>query len=589
MISKKALFTFICTLIFILMGTSESFAASNQATANVKKQGDILQGKLSTYNKVINRGDISHIDSLYDDLSKQIKTTEAAIGKVSGKKNRDALLAKYVVKAKIARERVIYEVSQFRLLQKIDEQLSQKQYNQAESNLAKLSRLKKRAFEIKKTGGYQAVPVSIASMLNNWESNISSRLKKDNLGIKELWQLQFKGEPLFETNVQDDGSLLYGNYNIINEVYHADIMSLDESGTTQHSWNITEEQVDRGGTDENPKVLTIKYSEGVISSYTMDGDLEWTYSLKQPIDKFEHDYDIDQNGTIYIYLDDQIEVISSKGKLLYSIPKPTAEFDIEYTDDGSVYVLDIQTDHWKESYFIKYTNKGQEAWRQSLTIDRDDINAIFHYDIVGIEKNAYVYIGYDADEYFNSMKILYSFDSTGHLNWSTDSIGYVYENGLKEYNNETLVLSGADFYVIDSSGNIKKESEVIAKNSYGYNTDDIYQSFFLSNGKLIFNTNKFLAALNQNGTYSWKTEIANSQWYSSINPVDDIIVLTYHEENQAHIYSSAGKTLGTYSFGANGWIHLSGSNTSTNSLYFVQTSYNEVKDEYHTILHALQY
>lgn len=588
MFSKKALLTFICALIFIFIGTNESFAAS--ATANVKKQGNSLQDRLTTFNKIINSGDIQHIDRLYDDLSKQIKTTEAAIGKVSGKKNRDALLAKYVVNAKIARERVIYEVSQYRLLQKIDNQLSQQQFNQAKSNLAKLSRLKNRAVEIKKTGGYQAVPAAIASTLNKWEGNLSSQIKKDNEGITELWQLQFKGEPLFDkTNVQADGSLQYGNYNIINEVYHADIMSLDDSGKKQHFWNITEEQVDRGGTDKDPKVLTIKYSEGIISSYTMDGDLEWTYSLKQPIDKFEHYYDVDQNGTIYIFLDDQIKAISSKGKLLYSIPKPTAEFDIEYANDGSVYVLDIQTNNWKESTFIKYTNTGIEEWRQSLSVDREDINTIFHYDIVKVENNAYVYIGYDTDEYFNSLRVLYSFDSSGDVNWSIDSIGYVYENGIKEYNNETLVLSGADFYVIDSSGHIKKESEVIAKNPYGYNTDEIYANYFLSNGKLIFNTSKFLAALNPNGAYSWKTDIADSQWYSSMKPIDDIIVLTYHEENQTHIYSNTGKKLGTYSFGANGSAQLSGSNTHTNSLYFVQTSYNEEKDESHTILRALKY
>ncbi|MCM3162601.1 hypothetical protein [Metabacillus litoralis] len=587
MFSKKALLTFICAFIFIFIGTNESFAAST--TANVKKQGDILQGKLTTFNKVINSGDIHHIDSLYDDLSKQIKTTETAVGKVSGKKNRDALLAKYVVNAKIARERVIYEVSQYRLLGKINEQISQQQYTQAESNLAKLSRLKKRAVEIKKTGGYQAVPTAITSTLNNWESSLSSQLHENNEGLKELWQLHFKGEPLFETNVQDDGSLLYGNYNIVNEVYHADIMSLDESGKTNSTWSIKEEQVDRGGTEANPKVLTIKYSEGILSSYSMDGDLEWTYSLKQPLDKYEHDYDVAQNGTIYVYLDNEIQAISSQGKLLYSIPKPTAEYDIEYANDGSVYVLDIQTNQWKESSFIKYTNTGQEAWRQSLAVDREDINAIYYYDIVKVEKNAYVYIGYDAAEYFDSLRTLYSFDAAGNLNWSNDSFGYIYENGLKEYNNETLILSDTDFYVLDSSGNIKKQTEIIAQNSYGYNMDDIYEYFFISNGKLIFNTNEFLATMAPNGTYSWKTDIADSQWYSSLYPMDEIVVLTYHEENKTHLYSNAGQSLGSYSFGINGWVQLSGSNASTNSLYFLQTTYDEGKDEYQTTLHALKY
>lgn len=61
---------------------------------------------------------------------------EATIGKVYGSTSRRILLDYYITPAKVAKERVIYEVSQFRLLNKINTYISQGSLTQANSNFA---------------------------------------------------------------------------------------------------------------------------------------------------------------------------------------------------------------------------------------------------------------------------------------------------------------------------------------------------------------------------------------------------------------------------------------------------------------------
>ncbi|MFD2216453.1 hypothetical protein [Metabacillus endolithicus] len=60
------------------------------------------------------------IDESYYNFGSEIKKTERAIGKVSGSASRKSLNDKYVTPAKIARERVIYEVSQVILIKDIE-------------------------------------------------------------------------------------------------------------------------------------------------------------------------------------------------------------------------------------------------------------------------------------------------------------------------------------------------------------------------------------------------------------------------------------------------------------------------------------
>ncbi|WP_121663763.1 hypothetical protein [Metabacillus litoralis] len=184
---KKIFLTFII-LIFTVSFSKQAIASSlDEAT----KLGKGLQNKLSSFEKTIDSGDIVAINDQYDKLSSEIKKTEKAIGKVSGKSKRDALNSTYVKNAKIARERVIYEVSQYRLLGVINESLKAGNTEKANLDLAKLERLKKRAIEIKKAGGYKDIPTKVTNTLATMENKVVTEIENTSLLTKAFPGLEW--------------------------------------------------------------------------------------------------------------------------------------------------------------------------------------------------------------------------------------------------------------------------------------------------------------------------------------------------------------------------------------------------------------
>jgi len=171
---SKIAFSFVLSVCMILtLYTPGKAEASTKSTAI--DSGEYLLYILKNYTKTINSGEIYDIDAQYDNLSNQIKKTEQAIGKVPGSSTRNALLAKYVKPAKIARERVIYEVSQYRLLKSIGKNAIANKESVVTEDLKKLDRLKRRAVEIKKAGNYQSVPSLINKQLQSIELPLKNR------------------------------------------------------------------------------------------------------------------------------------------------------------------------------------------------------------------------------------------------------------------------------------------------------------------------------------------------------------------------------------------------------------------------------
>ncbi|WP_429991957.1 YHYH domain-containing protein [Metabacillus fastidiosus] len=131
--------------------------------------GNYLNKKAYYFSQLIGQGDIYQINEEYDYFVKQIQITEAKIGKVSGKDNRDKLGNRFIKSAKVLKERTIYEVSQFRLLQNIENLYYSGEEKEARNNLSKLDRLKERAVAIKAAGGYKNLPATVTSDLKDKE------------------------------------------------------------------------------------------------------------------------------------------------------------------------------------------------------------------------------------------------------------------------------------------------------------------------------------------------------------------------------------------------------------------------------------
>ncbi|MGG3804395.1 hypothetical protein [Metabacillus fastidiosus] len=119
----------------------------------------ILNGKLVESTKAVSayiKSQELNADTVaaYDTLSAEIKKAEAVIGKVRGAQIRKAFKDSFLLDAKLTREALIYEVSQYQLLNQINEKLKAEKVDlkEVQADFAKLDRLKERAVDIKKAG-----------------------------------------------------------------------------------------------------------------------------------------------------------------------------------------------------------------------------------------------------------------------------------------------------------------------------------------------------------------------------------------------------------------------------------------------------
>ncbi|MCD7035558.1 hypothetical protein LRR81_15030 [Metabacillus sp. GX 13764] len=197
----------------VLSGSLLSVYPGSAALAfDASKQAMLLQKDTASYNQTINSGNLQKLDSSYDSFTSSIKKTELAIGKTSGKSVRQKLNETYIRPAKIAKERVIYEISEYRLLNYINSKLVQANIETADADFAKLNRLHQRSISIKAAGNYKALPAAISRELDNMKQ---AQLKKYHF-LKEslnpnnpdflfprLTELKNKWESLSEQSKKD--------------------------------------------------------------------------------------------------------------------------------------------------------------------------------------------------------------------------------------------------------------------------------------------------------------------------------------------------------------------------------------------------
>lgn len=188
--SRKLLSILILTVFMAILPFTKQTEAAVSPYQNAVNLGESLKKETTAFNAKIAAGNIYEIDRAYDAFTKKIKNVELAIGKVSGSANRTSLSTKYVKAAKVEKERVIYEVSQLRLMKATSNNINAKFFDMAQQNMGKLSRLKSRAIAIKEAGGYKAVPGSIAKELSWFEGYLKKAVKNSYL-INDLGQFVY--------------------------------------------------------------------------------------------------------------------------------------------------------------------------------------------------------------------------------------------------------------------------------------------------------------------------------------------------------------------------------------------------------------
>ncbi|MRX73668.1 hypothetical protein GJU40_16115 [Bacillus lacus] len=121
--------------------------------------------------------EIFEAELYYDDLTRYLKQAESKIGQVPSPKARVKLLADFVQPAKVTVERVKYEVSQVRLLDKVEVLAKAGKITEAKAELAKLDRLRDRAAAIKEAGKYQALPKAVDADIRFYEQQLRAQYK----------------------------------------------------------------------------------------------------------------------------------------------------------------------------------------------------------------------------------------------------------------------------------------------------------------------------------------------------------------------------------------------------------------------------
>ncbi|MFD2216403.1 hypothetical protein [Metabacillus endolithicus] len=241
---KSLMLTCLLSSSIILAPNASAASSSSQKAVTL---GNELTTQLNEFNRIISSGNIAIINMQYDSLSNKIKQTEAAIGKVSGSSNRRSLLEKYVKNAKIARERVIYEVSQFRFLDKIDREISNGNTSGVSSELAKLKRLKERAKNIKAAGGYSPLPKLISTSLTDWEEDLRSyknTLKENTVKINEVEPNDDKDSAMaISSGVVINGLLVEGQ----DDIYSINVESSGEVRVNIHNDDVKFKVYDENG------------------------------------------------------------------------------------------------------------------------------------------------------------------------------------------------------------------------------------------------------------------------------------------------------------------------------------------------------
>ncbi|WP_245823484.1 hypothetical protein [Metabacillus halosaccharovorans] len=272
---------------------SNPASAANAAYKNAENAGKQLVQLNQLVVEAINLGDIEKVDVLYNDFTNTIGKMERAIGKVSGSSNRSKLLNKYVNPSKITKERVIYEISQLRLIESIERSFFDGNTSKGNSDLRKLDRLKKRAVEIKKAGGYAQLPSRVSAYLTNAEKRVRKGNLVQNLGPQltninvstAAFGTSSNGEPLMLSVLQGmPGTLAVTN------LYTKALVDVKALADTTTGWSI--EQGSPGtyyiGTtpnemlykyDVNTKKLT-KLGKATSINNTVIWDLDYSASTK---------------------------------------------------------------------------------------------------------------------------------------------------------------------------------------------------------------------------------------------------------------------------------------------------------------------
>lgn len=409
--------------------------------------------------------------------------------------------------------------------------------------------------------------------------------------MKTSWKKEFKGEPLFEPRAQKEGSLMYGNYNIINNVYHADIMTLDSKGKQKKTWKLKEQRIEMGGTESSPLLISLNHTKGTFKAYSLSGKLRWTYSVKKKMDKYEDGYQIDSLGNIYIFVGKDLYKVSPKGKLLYKMKKPvdneTTYHQIELGSDGSLFIQKFMTDDLAKTSLTKYNNSGKKLWTQSIFSQDPDVSQL-NRSYVGKTGNLTYVIAtfaFDDGQNYQEYRKLYAIDKNGQVSWVKQSDVHFYQ--IHEYKGNTIVLTDSEYYQVDSKGTISKQISNIS-NMDSYTDSDLINSAELdAKGNLYILTDKAIQKITYSGKVEWKKKLKAYTYYN-MKMTNDLLLLQKRKANEYTVYTTTGKVQSEIKLPSTSYYYSVSGATNKKTFYFIGRQWVEKTNSVKSTLYSMK-
>lgn len=351
-------------------------------------------------------------------------------------------------------------------------------------------------------------------------SPFSSYLVHAEETMGKKWEVKYKGQPVVDPALLKNGRLATGSYELIDEIYHMDFMTVGPTGDTKNNWSIvsggfgTEVHLVETESGIFYYIWSKQGANSTLALYTLDGQKKW--EIPMPIKVDEEGYPegtftfIDEQNSILLFKETILQKVTLDGKVSNSIHLGESYYH-DFDSEGNIYSLDFET-----MSIVKRNSQGQQVWK------KDVLSEDGYQEMLGWADNQlFIY-----ESLWSGKTLLHAFDEAGNetLTYEFENDPIIYE--LRE-NAQLVFLIGDDFYIIDKNNNDVKALDSIQ----GYPEDTAFDA----NGNLFFSTSNTIVKLNQNGDTAWsKKRPINEDYLSGI-----LIDL----QNQLYVYEVWGQQI----------------------------------------------
>jgi hypothetical protein len=387
------------------------------------------------------------------------------------------------------------------------------------------------------------------------------------------WSRTVSGQSLFSIP-QKDSSLLVGNYEIINNVYKLDIMTIDSKGKKKSAWKFPTPKKGRpeillGGSEKTPVIYkVVQYGKGLTYAYNSKGKVLW----KKELGADNNTVWVNELGNLVYTKKGKLISYSTSGKRILYMTIPTfisygekrqfESFNFQFLKTGEFILLN-RGDEAKPGKLVFFSAKGKKLWEKSILSKETDTKYLWNNtsdgpSIISIDdkKNIYVKFDYnnpmDENNYNDDVEYskIFAVSAKGKKIWSVKTKQRVWSNFAVVNNGRLMIPSDLNFYIVSKKGNLFFQKPLIKNNTDIYENKENYYSitFDQSGNMYIFSKipakkKTYLTKFDSLGKQIWKKNIkANIDDYYNLEIAGNkLLAYSSGRSTVINVYTLSGK------------------------------------------------